>query len=515
REPGHWRGLDAVVALGADVDLTGLEAPALVAFGAEPASSGATPEPITLADDTALARPLRAVKLHDAFARSAPGLAASTAAALSAATPRILAAGADGRALWATSSPDGLRRDRVAVLPAELGPAEALRERLIPGRSLALLAVATLLREVTAARSWSLPAPRAAFVLDDPNLHWPTYGHVDYESLRAHAAEHHHHVAIATVPLDGWLVHRRAARAFRDGARELSLCVHGNDHTGPELWDIQNDEEAVAAAAQALRRIQALERRAGVPVSRVMVPPHEKVSRSSARALMALGYEAVCNTRPYPWAREIPTEGPHWLARPADAGPLTGWHAVDVVGEGLPVLLRAGFEHPREDLALRAFLGQTLILYGHQEDLRDGLDVLEEGAKDINKLGDVAWGPLDALSRAGVQTLRDGATLHVRPLARRVRVEVPEGVDTLVVDRRAFAPASAAQLEVDGRVTDGERMTLATAGASAEVELSLGAATPAAANGIAAPPRRMWPLVRRVAVELRDRADPVRTRVQH
>jgi hypothetical protein len=226
---------------------------------------------------------------------------------------------------------------------------------------------------------------------------------------------------------------------------------------------------------------------------------------------LALGYEAVCNTRPYPWAREVPTGGAHWLARPSDAGPLTGWHSVDVVGGGLPVLLRAGFEHPREDLALRAFLGQPLILYGHQDDLRDGLGVLEQAAADVNALGDVRWGPLHTMSRASVETLRAGSTLHVRPLARRVRVDVPDGIDELAVDRRAFRDELVERLSLDGAVAPApSRVPVAGPGA---VELTLMPAQPAEPpHRIAAPRRRVWPVVRRVAVELRDRADPVLAR---
>jgi hypothetical protein len=503
RAAGDWHGLDAVLALPGAQRAEEPAVPVLRTLADEPVTALGTPSndeaAVDLARHVRLARPLRGVRLHDPRAAAAAGLPAVPASA-----GDVLAAAGDGTPRWRRRDTPVGARHVAALAPAELAEGEALRERLIPGRSVALLPVVQFLSDLTAGRRWRAPVPRAAFVLDDPNLHWPSYGHVKYDRLLAHARQHGHHVAIATVPLDAWLVHRRAARVFREGRDGLSLCVHGNDHTGPELWHLRTDDGAVAAAAQALRRVIALERRAGVLVSRVMVPPHEKVSEPAARALMALGYEAVCNTRPYPWAREVETAGPHWLARPPEAGPLTGWHSVDVVGDGLPVLLRAGFEHPREDLALRAFLGQPLILYGHHDDLRGGLDVLAKAAADVNALGDVTWAPLHRLARAGVETLHDGTTLHVRPLARRIALDIPPGIQALALDTTAFARELSAVVEIDGRFGRPADEPLHVTGPG-RMELTLRPAKPGTAPG-SGPPRRLWPLARRIAVEGRDRA---------
>ena len=68
----------------------------------------------------------------------------------------------------------------VASAPAELDPEEPLRARLAPGRCLALLALVHLIRGVLGERDADTGPLRAAFVFDDPNLHWPSYGHVHY-----------------------------------------------------------------------------------------------------------------------------------------------------------------------------------------------------------------------------------------------------------------------------------------------------------------------------------------------
>jgi hypothetical protein len=284
-----------------------------------------------------------------------------------------------------------------AHLPAELQEGEALRERLRPGRHRALLTLARFLRDLTARG----PAPplRAAFVIDDPNLRRARYGHVDYEVLLRDARAHGYHVSIATVPLDGRLAHPRAVRIFREGRAHLSLCIHGNDHDGPELGRPRSDSRALALVAQAVRRTMAFERRTGLAVDRVMVPPHERLSEPVARALCTCGFQAIATTRPYPWLAD--TLNRSWLERPADAGPLVGWRPFDVVAGDLPVLLRADFEHhPREDLALRAFLGQPLILYGHHDLLAEGPDALAQAAAEIDRLGDVQWCRLGAIAPA-------------------------------------------------------------------------------------------------------------------
>jgi hypothetical protein len=335
---------------------------------------------------------------------------------------------------------------RVACIPEELAEGEALRERLRPGRHRALLTLACFLRSLTDAG----PAPplHAAFVIDDPNLRRPRYGHIDYAQLLAHARAHGFHVSIATVPLDARLADPRAVSLFREGAEHLSLCVHGNDHDGPELGRPRSDAQSLALVAQALRRTAAFERRTGLAVERVMVPPHERLAEPVARALRACAFQAICTTRPYPWLASTPSDP--WLARPPQAGPLAAWSPIGRVAGGLPVLLRADFEHPREDLALRAFLGQPLILYGHHDLLAGGPDRLAQTAAQIERLGDVRWSSLASIARA-------------------------------------YAPEGAAD----------------SAGAHAAEGAALDAAGLAA---IPSPPRRPRPLLRRLASEARDRA---------
>ncbi|HVR05194.1 MAG TPA: hypothetical protein VMS02_04075, partial [Solirubrobacteraceae bacterium] len=326
REAGALRELDAVVAFGAEAaaDVARAGLPGLLAYGAE--LGGRTTGAIELARSGALDRPLHGARLSDAHAVALPSEAEGAHAG------EVLAR-LDGRPAWTLSGEPTAPLHHMGCAPAELGAGEALRERLEPGRCLALLALVQFLRDLVARPQAGIDSGarplHAAFLIDDPNLHRPRYGHLRYGELLRDARAHGYHLSIAMVPLDAWFADRRVARMFRDGADQLSVCIHGNTHEGPELSRPGTLEAGMALAGQAVRRVAAFERRTGVAVDRVMVPPHEQISEPMARALVAGGFQALCTTRPYPWLARTPQMP--WLTRPPEAGPLTGWRPADVV----------------------------------------------------------------------------------------------------------------------------------------------------------------------------------------
>jgi hypothetical protein len=389
RHEGELRDLDAVVEIG-----SGDQAEAGAALGL-PALRLLTPEPakpegraeVTLAADPVLHRTLHGAQLPDERIGGALGQAKPPP------ERATVLANCEGIPTW-------IRRGalQTALLsPADLEPEEALRERLCGHRSAALLPLVHFLRELTASEGEPAPPLRASFLFDDPNLHWPTYGFVDLPALGAHARRYGYHAALATVPLDGWFAHPRALRALEECDGALSLLVHGNDHYGGELARPQTSSEALALAAQALRRVAAFERRTGVAIDRVMVPPHERCSRAAVEGLRRCGFEALTVTQPYPWLGD---GGRAWLQSPPDAGPLVGWRPADNA-DGLPILLRHPLaQRSLPEMTLRAFLGQPLILYGHQEDLSDGLDVLAAAAADVERLGETQWCSLGEIAAA-------------------------------------------------------------------------------------------------------------------
>jgi hypothetical protein len=455
------------------------------------------PTPVVLSSEPRLARPLRGRSISES------ALAGELAHA--AARGRVLAS-VEGRPVWRQLG-DGAAPLGVSAYPlAGLHDGEVLRDHLRAGRFMGLLPLIHLLDQVLGAGGWRRPPLRASFVIDDPNLHWPSYGFLKYGELAAHAARHGYHVGLATVPLDGWLVDRRVTSLLARNASALSLLVHGNDHVARELGRLSTDAEALSAIAQALRRIAALEQRHGVTVERVMVPPYEDCSQAALRAMFRLGIEAACHTRPYPWRDPLhpPT-------------PLAGWRPAELVAGGLPVLPRHPLDAPREDLALRALLGQPLILYGHHGDFAQGLDILAEAASEIDGLGDAQWGPLGWIARGSYATRRTGEVLLVRMHARRVAVEVPAGVRTLrIVVEEPLGGAAGHRL-----IHGGGSISLAFAAglgvseplvvdAPARIDMTLIADRPLTPAQVPSRSTRPWPLIRRALVEGRDRIQALR-----
>ncbi len=454
---------------------------------------------IEFGDDADIAKPLRGRTLTE--------LALSTAAsARPSGRDRVLAVSGATPLWWACAGAAWSQFSACTL--DELRDGETLRERLSVGRFMALVPLIHFLRQATAGLAWEQQPLRASFVIDDPNLHWPSYGYLDYAEMVAHAGEHGYHVGLAMVPLDGWLCNRRAASLVERNPAAVSLLMHGNDHLARELGALRDDRRAEAVLAQALRRTHAFERRSGLDVQRVMVPPHEACSAKALKAMARLGFDAACIGRARPWGeRERPSPPSRPLAR---------WGPADMVDGVLPVLPRYLIDRPREELVLRALLGQPLILFGHHWDFADGLEPLAEAAGFIDGLGDVRWEAVGQIARRGFRVRRDGEALHVQTHARRVNVEVPEGVRAVHVvagegwgtrpaqlRARQGGRANAVQPDRDGAFAALEVVP------GGRLELELLPLRPVDPAAVAPARTAAWPIGRRALVELRDRMRPL------
>jgi hypothetical protein len=470
---------------------------------------------VALADDSRVQRALRGRAIReDAVALEPP---------LQGAQPQSVLACAGRAPVWFQR---GGARDYLSMSAypiAQMAPQEALRDHLRAGRFMGLLPLLHFLDRVIGAEGWE-PAPlRASFVIDDPNLHWPSYGYLDYAEIAAQAERHGYHVGLAMVPLDGWLANPRAAALFKRNSSALSLVMHGNDHRSGELVRLGADGIAEAVIAQALRRTVGFERRTGVRVQRVMVPPHEVCSQPALRAMFRLGLDGACISRRYPWhgrpscAQDALAE----QALTADAWPLAKWHPTDMVAGGLPILPRCRIDAPWEDLAFRALLRQPLVLFGHSSDLARGLDLLAAAADYVNGLGAVEWGPLGWIAGHSFLTRRRGETLVVQMHSRCASLAIPPSVSTLVVR----VPRLTREQHDLYLLCGGERVSMSehphawscdplpVAGGT-ELQLTLQPERSLDPELVSARPFTPWPLVRRALVEGRDRIQPLSDRIQ-
>jgi hypothetical protein len=407
-------------------------------------------------------------------------------------------ASSSGKPIWVWRPTDGAGLYLSAVAPAELDDGQSIRDYLRPQRFMSLLPLVHLLREVTADREWTPPRLRASIIIDDPNLHWPSYGYVDFQELGREARMHGYHAAMAIIPLDLWYFDPRAVRIFREFPAELSLVVHGNDHVRSELAQPRPEHEALELLSLALRRVTSFERRAGLRVERVMVPPHGDCSDTMFAALAAKGFDAIS-----------------WSPKPRSS--ISGWDVADFGPGGLPSLPRSLLED-RDDLPFRAYLHQPLILEGHHTDLAEGLGLLHEAATDVNTLGSVTWTSPGEIARTNFALRRLDDRLHVRMFSRRVELAVPDGVERIVVDAPPY------ELQQDETVVVrrlGGEAPPTVAALAEELPVSTGTAeirlVRAHAPGEPARPpvASPWPYFRRVLTEGRDRALPVTTALKH
>lgn len=496
RDSGMWTGLDAVLLFGAETgEIDHLAAAGISSIHLAADGEGSTAGTLVrFGHDSHIDPLLRRRSLYETTAPARPAVSPEPGDA-------VLAATTDG-AVW-------LRRERGsgtlhvgASAPEELAPHEPLRERLRDGTFLSLLPLVHFLRDVTADIGWNPPSLRASFIIDDPNLHSPSYGYVRFVDLAREAEECGYHVAMATIPLDAWFVHGETARLFRDKRAQLSLLIHGNNHTRHELARERPRHAIYGDLAQALSRIAALEKKSRLAIPRIIVPPHGRCSEEVMRAMTSFRFEAMCADWPY-W----------WLASPSQ-GALRGWEPADFLAGNCPVLPRDTFVQPSDDLVFRALLHQPLLVAGHHEDLSQGLERLTSVAERINLLGDVDWISPGAIARSNFAWRRVGSRLHVRLYSRKVRVDIPHDIEELVVEMPQSDANSVGEAVVyrspDKGVRLGEIDQPVDVSRSPAVDLELVSLESLYVSAMPVHSRSpVWPIIRRLLTEGRDRIRPL------
>ena len=503
RAPGEWRGLDAAIVLGV-LPAESQPPPELPCLVAPDAPAGAGREvagSCRLASDPELPLALRGQTLSDEHAPLGPPIDAGPADA-------VLGAGRGG-AIWARIGRSGGALYASAAACDDLAGGEVLRQALSPGRSLGLLPLVHFLRHVARDLAWTPPGPRALFVIDDPNLRWTSYGHLNLRRLAEHAEAHGYHAALGMIPLDSRFPNRAAVGTVA-GSERLSMVAHGANHEGPELLHTRSPEEARGMLAQAQRRLDRFEARTGLAVERVMIPPHGVCSMESMAAMLELGYEGVCTFWPFPQPPGAVPAG--W--------PLAGWEPAQLLAGGLPVLPRYPLtDHPLEDLVLRAFLDQPLVVFGHHWDLADDLDRVAEVAAFVGRLGPVRWESAASLARGNFSTRRDGELMRVRMFGRQAALEVPASCRALSIEvPRCHGEARRHHVVVNG--SSSMLTTSAEGDARVAVEVEQGSVAVRLVpelrhdpDSVPRPPVRVRPVLRRLATEARDRSLPALSRL--
>lgn len=420
RRDGEYQGLDAVVLLGADRTSAEHAIRAGISCYAELLSDGTAHEidgtQVQFATNLEVPTPFRGRALG-LFEKPTGHWVEPTAR-------ESVVASIAGKAVWTQSTENNVRAAFVALKAPELAPGQFLFHYFSRINFLNLLPMIDFVRFLTRDPAWVHPPTRACLMFDDPNLHWKTYGFIDFSRLGSHAAQHNYHAAIATIPLDAWYVHPAAARLFREHSDRLSLLIHGNDHARKELAGAYSDEQRTSLLREALWRIEKLEEKTKLKVCRVMAPPHGACAQEMIVEMKRAGFEAACISR---FSLRAHNSDKPWLNR-------LGLAMTEMV-LGLPVMSR--FRISKEchnSILLAAYLNQPIIAVGHHQEAAGGMQLLAETAGLINSLGKVRWDNCTNISRSNYDVRHQGERLHIKMYARRVEVHVQQDVNEIRVE---------------------------------------------------------------------------------
>jgi hypothetical protein len=396
--------------------------------------------------------------------------------------------------------------DLIATSLPELNGGEYLFDYLNSEHFIQVLPLLHFLRQITADIAWTSPPLKACLMFDDPNLHWKSYGFLDFDKVLREAKAHRFHVAFATIPLDAWWTHPSTVRLFKENPDYLSLLIHGNDHTRAELVRPRNEVEYFRLVAQSLKRIAHLECRTGLDVAWAMAAPHSGCGEPAMAAMLAMGFEGACID---PWS--LRDESPKRL------WPSFGLEITEMMDGGFPVLPRFRMSSLSEShIVITAFLDRPLIAVGHHQTLNGGLEVLTHISGIINSFEGVEWGNSANILRSRFLSFQDGSTLFIKPYSPRIILTVPGEVNGIVVELpRAEAVNNPTEfimtservgrsrpmrikVGLPGKVTPGDRIEL--------MSNNLGVLD---YRRVGIPPLSVPTLLRRILCEFRDRCAPV------
>lgn len=412
----------------------------------------------------------------------------------------------EGQPFWLRRGVGQASVDVIALDLPQLPEGWRFLDYFQPGRFVRLLPLLEFVRTRTADVDWDAGPFRACFVFDDPNLVRSRFGCLDFCELARHARTYGYHAAIAMVPLGAGHADNKTVEIFRANPRHLSVIIHGNDHTNLELFNCRSDRGRVALLAQALRRIEAFERRYGVSVDRVMEPPHGVVARAIFPAMAALGFEAALTTSRHlihfdpmeSWSRCL------------------GMDMAEVMPGGIATIPRIRMLSDWRTAAILAgFLRQPIVIAGHHYDASGGLGFLAEFTQLVAGFGAARWLSLSDMARTNYKLRRVGSCLIVKTYQRYVIVQVPESVDHLVVERAWISNDECERLTVESQ-SAGPGFSCVCGGVSPGVKVRPGDrldirsyfGQPLSAGEIPPPRRRLWPVARLLLTTTRDRLYP-------
>lgn len=219
---------------------------------------------------------------------------------------------------------------------------------------------------------WQAPPSTARLIIDDPDLSM-RYGFLDYPMLERSMQRHHYGTSIAFIPWNYWRTKPRNATRLLNADSNLSICIHGCDHTDRE-FEAQDPALLDTLARLAMDRMETQQKRTCAAFERVMVFPQGRFSTAAIPALRNNRYIAAVNTTVFPMDHGPTDIRIGDLLLPA----VTRYN-------GFPIFMRH-YSRNLMDVAFDLFLGKPALLVEHHQFFRKGCEPLEAVVSELYKL---------------------------------------------------------------------------------------------------------------------------------
>lgn len=269
------------------------------------------------------------------------------------------------------------------------------------------------LRGCFAATCWQALRFTARLTIDDPLLS-SRYGFLDYGELERSMELHRYGTSIAFIPWNWWRTKRKMAARWLGAHQDLTICVHGCDHTEREF---ETPDAALldVKAALAMQRMQSQQKRTGATFEAVMIFPQGRFSKAAINALRANRFLAAVNTTVFPIDHGPMDITIADLLRPA----VTRY-------DGFPIFMRH-YSRKLFDIAFDIFLGKPALLVEHHQAFRDGCAAMETVVGELHKVEpSLTWPSLsDQLMNSCLLRTRPNGINEVMFFTKQFRLMAP------------------------------------------------------------------------------------------
>src|SRR5713101_1511239 len=298
--------------------------------------------------------------------------------------------------------------------------------------------------------AWHSDGHYANLTIDDAWLTQP-YGHVNYPALLAEMEKHNFHTTIAFIPWNFDRSEPDIVALFRAHPERFSICVHGNDHEHREFGDyaLNSLEGQIADIKQGVARMERFRTLTGIGYDRFMVFPHGVAPEETFAALETYEFLGTANYLNVPFGAKVPAD-PMFLLRP-----------YTVAYGGLLSLSRYSSTDriPQAEIAIQSFLGNPVLLYGHESLFDAGMTAFNTNADFVNRVQpDTRWTSLGEIARHSyLIRRRSDSGFDVRMLSNEMALMNPGGTEAVFYVQRVTDTSSVSALTIDGVAVDFER----------------------------------------------------------